>query len=692
MSHPNPAPAPAPRAEADDGYVVPPHLATSATGRGPRFGDDVWDFRPFVPRTTRRTRADFTRLPDPVAVLTAKQYLHSRLHYPIPTAHYGGAAAARALKLTGAALETQVFTRIVTQLRELGAPRLCDVTQAHLDDLARHWRRTCSPTTVAQQMAFVRRIAAHSPYLSADRLTITPWGTRRAAHDAPPWAGENTTPRIPEPILAPMLQAALFYVQTAAGDLLAAAREVAGLQAARAPGPLPKGAATRRIAAFIDERRRAGRGIPALPRHEAGKRPGAVIIGGVVQAPNTSLADLLAGVRSGQRAAHLYQQAGAELGYEEGGLDTPMSPWPATGAPWRPRLERASLATETGFLRTACWIVIAYLSGMRDAEVRELRRDCTATTTGEDGRVRHLLRGRVFKHRKLSGDDAEWVVLDVVHRAVEVLLQLNDDPTHLFARSYGESAHRLMAGPTRRLREFRDHINELFGTPRQPFVPLDGDQAWAFTPSQWRRTLAWHIAHQPFGVVAGARQYHHAKITMFEGYAGTSASGFAAEEAVAALDYVEDLYRDWNDGARSAGAAGQRIDAEFDRIRRDLGDLPGVVADPLRLRALLRHLTRTLHPGVLNDCFFNADTAVCVKRAKVIGRPVPQHNMCLRCPNARRSSIHRPRLAAAREQALALQRQCATAGPVPVLQQQAIGAYVAELDQILNELTAPETP
>src|SRR6266508_1082853 len=205
-------------------YVVPQHLATPATGRGPQFRDDVWDFRPFVPRTTGRARADFTRLPDGVAALTAKQYLYSRIHRPIPTAHYGGAAGARPLKLTCAALETQVFTRIVTQLGEQGAPRLRDVTQEHLDALVRRWRRTCSPTTVAQQMAFVRRIAAHGPYLSADYLTIIPWGAHRAADDASAWSPENTTPRIPEPILAPMLQAALFYVHTASGDLLAATR------------------------------------------------------------------------------------------------------------------------------------------------------------------------------------------------------------------------------------------------------------------------------------------------------------------------------------------------------------------------------------------------------------------------------------------------------------------------------------
>lgn len=136
---------------------------------------------------------------------------------------------------------------------------------------------------------------------------------------------------------------------------------------------------------------------------------------------------------------------------------------------------------------------------------------------------------------------------------------------------------------------------------------------------------------------------------------GTSESGFAAEvaaeEAVAMLDYVEDLYRDWNEGARSGGGAARRIDGQFERIHRELGDLPGVVSDEPRLRTMLTHLTKTLHPGVLNDFFFNASTAVCVKRATVLGRPVPQHNMCLRCPNARRSSVHRPRLTAARDQA-----------------------------------------
>jgi hypothetical protein len=109
---------------------------------------------------------------------------------------------------------------------------------------------------------------------------------------------------------------------------------------------------------------------------------------------------------------------------------------------------------------------------------------------------------------------------------------------------------------------------------------------WPLTTGQFRRTLAWHIAHQPFGVVAGARQYKHAHIAVFEGYAGTSTSGFAAEVAaeqvIAQLDYVEDLYRGWLHDNRSGGGANAGINAEFERIRHELADLPGTIADRRR--------------------------------------------------------------------------------------------------------------
>ncbi|WSQ14955.1 hypothetical protein OG604_48625 [Streptomyces sp. NBC_01231] len=115
----------------------------------------------------------------------------------------------------------------------------------------------------------------------------------------------------------------------------------------------------------------------------------------------------------------------AELGYQVGGLRTALSSWPGSGRPWRPGLGPLELATEVVQMRTACWIVIAYLSGM--------------------------------------GEEAEWVVLDVVHQAVALLAAVNDDPTHLFAHKGMTSNSLVLFGSVnRRLNDFRDHLNELF--------------------------------------------------------------------------------------------------------------------------------------------------------------------------------------------------------------------------------------
>ncbi|WP_405501642.1 hypothetical protein [Streptomyces anulatus] len=690
-------------------YVLPERLTRGLPSRGPLLSEDVWDLRCVLPRTWRTWRLDFTQIGDAVTRRTAKEYVASRLHR--------GSLGLGPMKATAAAGELRVFIAVMKDLKDVGAPRLSAVGRTHLDAALTKWKP--SPSNAVRNITFLKHLAAHGPFLSQDRLNVLPWNGRSAyaVVGVRRIKGENATPRIPEEVLAPLLGAAVFYVEKASGDILTAQREIAALGAARKGQNLGHGQARERVLAFIAERRAAGRGIPALPRETAHTVPDAVTVDGVSQSPNHRLVSLLVGSGNASYLRPMMTEAGEDIGYEEGGLNTPMSPWPASGRPWHPRLSPFTLANEVSFLRTACWIVIAYLSGMRDVEVRELGRDCATTETGADGRPRYKLRGRVYKgkDRKLSGDEAEWVVLDVVHRAVAVLREINDDPGHLFGYDGGgRNGYVLLTNVPRRIRALRDHLNALFSAADELYVPLtttppdvpspdeedvteeDAPEPtalpWDFDTRQFRRTLAWHIAHQPFGVVAGARQYKHAAITMFEGYAGTSASGFAdevaAEEAVAKLDYVEDLYHDWNEGGRSAGGVAQRIEAEFDRVRGELGDLPGAVASSSRLRTLLQHLTKTLHPGVLNDCFYQAETAVCRKRAKPLGRPVPMLDMCMRCPNSRRSAVHLPRLERAHDMARA---ELTDATAVPRLQQLAITEHLATLTRLIAEIDHEDT-
>jgi hypothetical protein len=673
-----------------DAWVLPESACRGTGSRGPRFADDVWDFRGIFPRTTASTRIDFAKITSPVLRLAVREFLFSRLHNVAPVRRSAGTH--RPIKATGLHREYTDARMWAAALEDLGVTTLADARQHHLDAIAARWSATLLPSSLTVRIGAIQAMAAHAPYLSGDRLAFMPWQGRAPARVARhQYPEENTTPRIPEPVMAPLLEAALFYVQAASTDLLAARDELARLRADRAArGRLPSGQTGTRIEAFIGRRREQGRGIPALPARMSHVRPGTAMAGGVIQAPNVELVELLSGAGQAGQLRGLLEAAAAELGYEEGGLDTAMSAWPRTGRPWRSRLDPASLPAELSHLRTACWIVIAYLSGMRDVEVREVGRDCAFTTAGAGGRTRYKLRGRVFKGRRMPGDHAEWVVIEPVHQAVDILRQLNDDPGYLFGYAHGSRDY-LTSAITTRLAAFRDHASGLFADGGGPFIPYDGDQPWAFNSRQFRRTLAWHIAHQPFGVIAGARQYHHAKLVMFEGYAGTSASGFAAEvaaeENIATLDYLEDLYRDWDAGTRGAGGAAARIDAEFARVRTDLGDLPGITADPLRLRAMLAHLTRILHPGTLNDCFFNAATAACATAAGHARQPLPMLNTCMRCPNARRGAVHLPRLAAARGQALELQAACDAAGPVPAPQHAAITGYISDLTQLIDQIS-----
>lgn len=672
-----------------DALVLPAAIRAGHQLDGPRFADDVWDVSGFLPRTAKTTRIDFTAIADPGHARTIREYLYSRLNRGTAVNQLSGTA--RPMKPTSLYFEFAELRLIMRELAAAGAARLADVTPGHLDEVLAGWKRR--PDTAAGKVGVVKYLAAHGPFLT-DRLGFTPWPGRPANQVAGRRIPrENTTPRIPQEVMAPLLQAALFYVQTAAGDLLAAQREISALQAACAQVTLRPGEARARLEAFIAGRARAGRGIPAAPH--PGKIPGAVTADGIAQAPDRPLIGLLAGVPGGLWYHHdRLVAAGGELGYEQGGLDTAMSPWPGSGRPWRPRLDTASLRAELFHLRTACWIVIAYLSGMRDTEVRELARDCAFTEPGPDGRTRCKLRGRVFKDRGLAGDPEEWVVLDVVHQAVGVLLAVNDDATHLFAYS-GVRKDGMNANMLTRLNRFAAHVNDLLTPPGgEPFIPGhgDGQAAWQLTTTQFRRTLAWHIAHQPFGVVAGARQYKHAQVTIFEGYAGTSASGFAAEveaeQAVARLDYAEDLYRDWLAGGPSGGGAGHTINAEFARIHAELADLPGTIADPRRLRTMLRHLAVTLHPGVLGDCFYQPGTALCAKQARQPAgtKPLPMLNTCLTCPNARRSSVHLPRLEQARDQARQIIDDCP--GPLPPLQQAALTGHLSQLSQLISQITS----
>ena len=103
---------------------------------------------------------------------------------------------------------------------------------------------------------------------------------------------------------------------------------------------------------------------------------------------------------------------------------------------------------------------------------------------------------------------------------------------------------------------------------------------------------------------------------------------------------------------------------------------------------MLGHLTKTLHPGVLNDCFYQPAAARCAKRAQTAGRPLPLLDACSTYPNARRSTVHLPRLTAARDQARHLLDPPDAPQPsLPPLQHAALRQHLTNLNTLIAEIT-----
>ncbi|WP_457660603.1 hypothetical protein [Sinorhizobium medicae] len=360
-----------------------------------------------------------------------------------------------------------------------------------------------------------------------------------------------------------------------------------------------------------------------------------------------------------------------ELGVETGGMETPISILPETGRPWRPRFDAKTLAQEERMLQSAAYILCAYLTGMRDCEVQAMQRGCLALTRSEDGMImRHRVRSVSYKGKSSRGEPAEWITIEPVAKAIEVLERLSFRAasarglTTLWPVLTVKSVCKdhLSAEIVRQLNHFRDHLNHLFGTPDTPAVPNGpGDQPWRITTRQFRRTIAWHIANRPFGTIAGMIQYKHASVAAFEGYAGSSRSGFRAEvENQRSLGQLDDLLTYFDErqaGATLSGPAAARTAKTLDGVSAELGPLPAMIADRARLRTMLASLARTLHVGVLADCFFDPGTAACLKQATGAKGPLTALCQPTLCPNACITARHRPAWARAAQDAASLLKE-----------------------------------
>jgi hypothetical protein len=570
MATPLTSPAPAP-ASADGrlvlaGRPLAPGYRLEDTAR---FDDDSWPLAPALLQAHQgRSRLDFTRAPAPY-VPALKDFFAAMLSGELPP----NEPRPKLMSIRRHFTEQLRFTHWVAARPD--APRLADLG---VDDFAAYalHLHTVLPAEASREVAqsAVRLLYRYRTVLSGDCLTVDPldcehWGnsTRRAR-------AENTTLRIPEQVMGPLLVWCLRIVDELAADILDLVEADRAHQAAGRPGP-----ARPRIQ-FSD----------AWPHH----------------AP----------------------AAGAET-------DPPRGP-----------VVRFDTVTLARLLQGACFILIAYLSGMRDSEVKHLRPgSARALLDGASRPYRWMITSLAFKgEHDPAGTAATWIIGAPAARAVAVLERLRPDGADLLFHSLSHHPRpRPGAMTSRSSIDLINHVITWINAYcrhhglNDPIPDVNG-QPWNLTARQFRRTLAWYIARRPGGVIAGAVQYRHLGIQMFEGYAGTSDSGFRAEvEAEQAMQRGEHLLAlatDHKHDLRGPGAAEAAV--RLTDLRRRTGFAGSVVTDPARLRRVLARHDPEVYPGTYVTCVFNPDKALCRPTAAPNGAralPVPQDCRPLDCRN-----------------------------------------------------------
>jgi hypothetical protein len=662
----------------------------------PTFGMDEWDCQDLVSRANHvvaMTNFTFGSLfADPFRRITAKELAMQRLNRPV-RACKGRKRIARAKPMT-IKLGLYYLVALYEFMDQENIRLLRDLTQQDLDRYARLLlAKDLPPKYVAERLSVTVWLYEARQLLTYDCITFIPWGRRPistalGAKKDP----ENKTPRIPEAVMRPLLRWSLMYIDDFAPDIIAAYRRRSAIEddlrarpSRRSTGPADTEA---RIREFIDERRELGLGLPGKGRSQKGvnyKKLNRYL--GIGHCSHSSRKDLI-------------DRAVQEIGIEPTTLDTPVSVPSPFKVSWREPFDAVDdLDMEGRNLTAACYIVCAYLSGMRDSEVQDIKCGRHELSRDEQGEIlRHYIRSTEYKGKEDEGVERTWVVIEPVARAIKAMEQLTERAREalgtdlLFIALRWASTRRpaLKDSIRRYIAEFITYVNDVLhprcASEYLPRIPIEEFEA--ITTRMFRRTIAWHIANRPFGVVAGMIQYGHACETMFEGYAGSSESGFRqeveSERELARKADILGMYEDSKRGIQPSGPMAQELESEFKHIREVLGDFPGkIFNDERRREKMLEHLRVRLYPGLLADCFFDPKQARCLGSLKELDRDEPIGGICdPKCPNACWLKKHLP----VWENALADTQRLAKRNRIAVIQRQILNERVKYYKDVIGQI------
>lgn len=637
-----------------------------------RFGDPVWDLSAAIEdRHSAGQAVHWERFLMPFRH-ACKLYLFALLNIVDDAPRLDSARSAYPHIKTILA-ELVPLRRFTTWLAERGVTSFDRVSAEHLDDYLRHVTETSGVSAESKRSALqaIKRLHLYRDALPAHcRLPAVPlWGgasARGLAHYESSWGKPNTTPRIHPDVMEPLLSAALVVTHTVAADLLPAARNLLAMRnLAHQIAPDIRRARTRTVSVFETTKAQLECLLAALGRTD-GALPG-------VRTGEVTSVDLM-GLAVGGWMHHteLKRMKETTVLLAKYGLpiDVDMlraSTFGAIGThSWRKLpVEASELVELLRHVTTACFLVIAYLSGVRTGEALNLRRGCISRDTKL---ALTLMSGHQLKtegpRRHRSPATIPWVVTNETAHAVSVLEQITVSDLLFPAFSFC-SQQRFLFGATRTrtpgsintdITSFIEWFNRDIG-PALCHPPIGTDPHGAIQVPRLRRTLAWHIVRRPGGTIAGATQYGHLHTQMIHGYAGGADAGFLDDITFEQfLHRAEIIHDDAQRLERGEHVSGPAADEYRARVARASTFAGMTVTTKSQVDSALSNPDLQIHHGAVVTCVFRRAAAACLEPTDSSAEPF--WSRCrLGCVNAARTDRDAANLG---QHVSALQRDLAT--------------------------------
>jgi len=642
----------------------------------PVFDDDLWDFTDVVGLPVQmalyRRRFDFTTITDPRWRLVVKELILALLAPNHDAVVRLPRAYRTPLHLTSCYNRLYEAGKFFGWLDQRGISALAELDTRRCEEYLafRRYIIDLEGVVVGEQSSGVRRAAAqmivdlvdYRDLFTSDRVPayLRPWGgaTASAVAEMPCGREGNKTPAVSGEVLQPMLGAALHLVQILGphvAELNEQIRQIDHVWATKAPGLRHSSPAmVSDIKILLAEHRATGTPLPMLEEHDVNRRltAGWDANNPLLPVSTGALARQAGYVQFWAKWMPALQQplidtlniVGVEKIFARNAAAAPAADGAAMLA-WTLPLHRSEAVALIGIVRTAAIVVLAAASGMRASELMELRVGCRLPIEEPiPGLKRFRIASKIIKGQGLGGTDDEWVVIEPVHRAIELLEQLHDDPRDgvLLLSRFNFRVRYLW---------FRAWVNSPAGA-RLGLAPIPDELV---TLRMLRRTVALEMAYRPGGVLAAKLHLKHIAAATTEGYAarpGGAQAELLAEvnklEADHKLKLVLAEFRNYQQGILPAGPGARSLTEFFATIDTDPNTkataAPKIQRNDRDILNLLSKRATALHLGPANYCWFtDPSRALCLKLAGTPTADRPMIGMCdsARCPQATHHQVHR---------------------------------------------------